>query len=57
MGLFDDLGLNEFLDDVRTAGEELASLKDDVMSSVGELGRELIGNESPEDEPETKVDQ
>ena len=45
MGFFDDLGLNEFLDDVRAAGEEFEALKDDVVSSVIEMGRELSGDE------------
>lgn len=49
MGLFDDLGLGEFLDDVRAAGEEFEALKDDVVSSVVELGRELAGDDAQTD--------
>lgn len=47
MGLFDDLGLSEFLDDVRAAGEEFEALKDDIVSSVVEIGRDLTGEEVP----------
>lgn len=56
MGFFDDLGLNEFLDDVRAAGEEFAQLKEDVVTSVTEFGRELTGESQPEELAEPKAD-
>lgn len=56
MGFFDDLGLSEFFDDVRAAGEEFEALKDEVISSVTDLGRELSGDAAPA-EPEEKADQ
>lgn len=55
MGFFDNLGLGEFLDDVRAAGEEFEALKGEVISSVTELGRELTSEPAPE-EPEEKAE-
>lgn len=57
MGFLDDLGLNEFLDDVRAAGEELAALKDDVVSSVVEFGHELADEVAPEPDTRDETDQ
>lgn len=55
MGFLDDLGLSEFLDDVRAAGEELEALKDDVMSSVVEMGRELSGDDVSAEPSDTEA--
>lgn len=57
MGFLDDLGINEFLDDVRAAGEEFAALKEDVVSSVVELGREIGGDDAPAEPSDVGADE
>lgn len=42
MGFFDDLGLSDLMKDLKDVGEELGSLKDEVVASVKEAGADAL---------------
>lgn len=49
--------ISGFLDDVRDFGQEVESLKEDIVSSVVEFGRELADEPAPESDTSDETSQ
>lgn len=49
--------ISSFLDDVRELGAEFDTAKDEIVSSVVDLGRELAGDEASAEPQPDKTDQ